>query len=217
MAALHGDEHLQSIVDALISRHGVGAALETGTFKGDTTAWLAKRVKYVETVEAREDNHRHAINRLLSFANASVLLGNAADELPGMLRRAGVCTDQRILLFSDAHWQDYWPLKDELRACREWANANPGRLIVVVDDLRVPGHPNFQGCDGGGGSVGDPTYGPKTFAGGASADIDGFPELREWPQLWWPGYRAAEPVAGYAIVSDVELDLDGLPVWRDQC
>jgi len=137
--------------------------------------------------------------------------GDSADVLAPVLAKA--IRQGPTLVALDAHWQNAWPLHKELAICADARKAYPGRLIVVVDDLRVPGFPNFQGCDGGGGSVGHPTYGPKSVEGGEAADITAFPELREWPQLWWPGYAGV--CAGYAIVSDMELDMSGLTMWRD--
>jgi len=50
MAALHGDKNLQDTVAALLDRHGIQSAVETGTFRGDTAVWLGQRVASVVTI-----------------------------------------------------------------------------------------------------------------------------------------------------------------------
>lgn len=42
------------------------------------------------------------------------------------------------LYFLDAHWEDYLPLPDEIRAIR------PGTGIIVIHDFTVPGHPEWD-------------------------------------------------------------------------
>src|ERR1044072_3114133 len=38
----------------------------------------------------------------------------------------------KTLFFLDAHWQSYWPLRDEIRAM------SPGQGIIVIHDAVVP-------------------------------------------------------------------------------
>jgi len=61
----------------------------------------------------------------LILGNSPQVIGEIIEELP-----------EPILLFLDAHWADYWPLLDELKAIR----ARPNSLIVI-DDFKVPGKP----------------------------------------------------------------------------
>ncbi len=213
MSAFHGDTQMQAIVDMMIVRHRFAAAVETGSFHGDTAAFLSQRVPHVTTIEVREDHHEITQERFIKTRHVHCVLGDGGEVLGEHVRNALALGHQPVLVFLDSHWQDKWPLKDELAALADIRKQWPGRLCVIVDDLRVPGCPNFQGCDGGGGTPGHETYGPKTFEGGHPADITGFPELRDWPELWWPCYP--DVTAGYAIVSDIALNMHGLPVVRD--
>jgi hypothetical protein len=46
--------------------------------------------------------------------------------------------DYRCFFYLDAHWNEYWPLRDEI------AQILPlERFAICVDDFRVPGHPDF--------------------------------------------------------------------------
>jgi hypothetical protein len=48
-----------------------------------------------------------------------------------MIGRNHIVAD-KTLFFLDAHWQSYWPLKDEIRAI------SPGKGIIVIHDAQVP-------------------------------------------------------------------------------
>lgn len=223
MAALHGDPDMARIMGVLLKGLEVGAAVETGTFMGDTTRWLAERCDRVWTCEIREDFYR----KRQAYAGphddrVAWLLGPSQECLPGMIAAALAATDQRVLVMLDAHWQDDWPLKCELEVCWLAEQLNPGRLVILVDDFEVPGCPWFSAPRGGGGCVGDPLYGPRTKLDPTLANLDTFGgALGRW-ESWvfptYPGQWAGWMVASglpWATVSWALFGVPGCSVWRN--
>jgi hypothetical protein len=55
----------------------------------------------------------------------------------------------RPLFYLDAHWQSYWPLRDELKHI----GASGLPATIVIDDFEVPGQPQFGFDVDGGGEI----------------------------------------------------------------
>lgn len=215
MAALHGDRKMQANLAALIAHLKPETIIETGTFRGDSTRWFAAEVQRrvplgrVITCEIRDD---FADQAEASFAahrtkNITLYRGSSIDRLPEMigvaLAREGPC-----LCFIDAHWSVPWPLFDELKICNRVRAVHPRRITIIVDDFEVPGRPNFSAPAGGGGTPGDPIYGPRDTVDRTPCSLETFGDLLSgWGELWFPNYD--DPAAGYVIASDNQLN--GLP------
>lgn len=201
MAPFHDDNALMTFVETIINRHKITCFIETGTFMGDTTAWMSGRVERVWTIEIREDFHAKALARFGTGSNIEALLGSSHERLPEVLR----CLTPRDvpLLFVDAHWRDEWPLRSELLTIRHTLVDRP--FVLLIDDFEVPGHPNFHAMPGGGGTIGDPTYGPRTKYDPTPSSLttfgrylEGLPKVFPGYEGNWPGYMAVfhrlEPV-----------------------
>lgn len=199
MGALHDDPLLIANVEAILAALKPEVVIETGTFRGTTTEWFAQRVPVVLTCEIREDfaDAAEARFREAKLKNITIFRGPSQHRIGAMLMAArdlgGAC-----LVYLDAHWQDDWPLMAELIACfRARGQLFNGFLAVIIDDFQVPGRTGFSAPDGGGGTVGDAMYGPKSVQGGIPADLRHFwPVLESWA-LRFPAYDG--PAIGYAI------------------
>lgn len=134
-----GDPLLLAEVARLIGKWRVGAAVETGTHHGHTTLALSllcagvatfetdpSRADLAEALFRRTGRDNIRLFRLSSEAGISAL----NEELGG----------GRILYFLDAHWNDYWPLLDELKAIAKVAGPKP---VIVIHDFQVPGRPEL--------------------------------------------------------------------------
>jgi hypothetical protein len=53
------------------------------------------------------------------------------------------------LFYLDAHWYDYWPLQDEVKTISKLS-----QFVILADDFKVPGKPQFENDNGGGGTPG---------------------------------------------------------------
>jgi len=112
-------------------RYDFACALETGTFEGYTTLGLARLMPRVFTIEVSEQNYCAAAARLGREPRIIPLLGNSSAVLSQILPEL----DYPLFAFLDAHWHDYWPLRDELRLLL--AVKQP--KLIMIHDFQVPG------------------------------------------------------------------------------
>lgn len=129
-------EH-QQFMASLLSKWKVNYVVETGTFYGYTTAFLAERIKYVFTIEITPDRwnvHGKAKDILRGYENITILEGNSPEILPSILKNFP--SEEQILFYLDAHGYLYWPLLDELNIIAKYVGP---RAIIIIDDIKVPG------------------------------------------------------------------------------
>jgi len=127
------DAVLRWLVLSLID-HGVTAFVETGTHVGLSCGWLAlSRDIPIFTCEI---NHEFA-ERAAAWLPDNIVRHEMSSEkfIPLLVEEVGVLP----LFFLDAHWRDYWPLPDEIRAVARCYS----RAVMVVHDFAVPGRPWF--------------------------------------------------------------------------
>ncbi|WTO32909.1 class I SAM-dependent methyltransferase [Streptomyces achromogenes] len=115
----------------LITAYGCDAIIETGTFLGDTTVYLARTYSHlpVWTCDIDEQAIGVARRRLRDLPNAR----SECMDSPGLVKEA-VEKFERPIFYLDAHWDVSWPLQEELELI------NNG--IVCIDDFDI-GHPRF--------------------------------------------------------------------------
>jgi predicted O-methyltransferase YrrM len=150
----HQDRVYRALVLDLLDAMAFTTFVETGTFRGHSTELVASRKPDlpIYTVEAVRETYDRARRALKRYPNITMILGSSdeavrkliADGKPGALP----------LYYLDAHWQTYWPLRDELKAI----GTAGGRAVMVIDDFEVPSQPQF-GYDIDGGA--DITVGAK--------------------------------------------------------
>jgi hypothetical protein len=128
-------EPLSGFVQFLQRRYALGAFVETGTFRGDTTAFAARLFPEVATIEVDPACHAAASERLQG-TGARVILGDSRVELPKLV--AGL--EGPALFWLDGHAgggfhgeHDDCPLLDELAAIA----ASPFEHFILVDDARA--------------------------------------------------------------------------------
>jgi hypothetical protein len=136
----------QLLVD-LRFRLGLKRAVETGTFRGDSAAWLASLFPEVVTIELSPELAAAATERFASAPHVRVVQGESGREL-------GVFADPLVptLYFLDAHWSGGptagreidCPIRDELAALEAGVNA---RDCVIVDDAHLFERPPPEGRD----------------------------------------------------------------------
>ena len=127
------------------SKYRFACAVETGTFKGHTTVGLARLIPKVFTVEIDPVLHEQVQPRFSCYPNITSLLGNS----PDVLKKIQPQLAYPLFAYLDAHWEGYWPLRDELRLL--FALKQP--QLIMIHDFRVPGRDfgfdSYQGsaCD----------------------------------------------------------------------
>ena len=120
------DIHHALEVCYLIESYHCDAILETGTNAGDTTEFLAEMYPHLPVLSC--DIEQKYIDvakvRLKDQKNAKVLLQSSEKFLERYAHKY-----ERPFIFLDAHWQDYWPLSDELNIIKKG--------VVCVDDCDI--------------------------------------------------------------------------------
>jgi predicted O-methyltransferase YrrM len=145
--AFHCDAIYCKLMIDLLDAFHFTSFVETGTFRGYSTELMARHKPQlpVFTVEVEPCTYKLAKRVLSQYPNITQFLGNSGEQIREMIR------EQRLggfpLFFLDAHWQRYWPLRDELRHMVEAKLST----VIVIDDFEVPGRPEF-GFDIDGGA-----------------------------------------------------------------
>ena len=111
----------------------ITTVIETGTFEGSTTAFFARTFEEVHTIDISQKYLNEAKERLSSFSNINFHLGSSQNVLSQILP---ALKNKYVLFYLDAHWNEYWPLLDELE---EINKTHHHQCIVVIDDVKVPG------------------------------------------------------------------------------
>lgn len=126
-------------VKAWIGRYKLDTVVETGTWLGKTTEWLASHFPTVHTVEMNEERHKLNQDNLGALSNVTAWCGDSARVLPTILTQ--LPKKSRVLFYLDAHWGKSCPLLGELEAIAQvpWLHNN---CMIVIDDFKVPGRPD---------------------------------------------------------------------------
>ncbi len=133
-ATFNVDRFLVERVISYNERIRFNSAIETGTFRGETTVGLAKLFPKVFTIEVNPEHFESTKPRFRFYPNITFLLGNSAQLMPGLLDKV----DYPLFAYLDAHWQERCPLRDEIAALL--AVKKP--KLIMIHDFKVPGR-NF--------------------------------------------------------------------------
>lgn len=137
----------------LIEEFEIETCFETGTHIGYGTTHIAKYVPNTISIENTDDFFDKTANAL--FADGFKIMPGSdsrefcvftkPDRLVNLIKGSSPTVLKRVLAYPvhgtccfylDAHWQDYWPLLDELK---EIAAAKIRHCVIIIHDCRVPG------------------------------------------------------------------------------
>ncbi|MDF2965795.1 MAG: hypothetical protein K0Q51_1183 [Rickettsiaceae bacterium] len=133
MQAFNGAPEISVLINHFKNKHNITIAVETGTYIGGTTALLANVFSKVYTIEIVEEHISKAKENLKDFTNIKYHLGSSPDMLQKLLPKL---EGKNVLFYLDAHWQNYWPVLDELKLISQVYNKN---TVIIIDDIKVPG------------------------------------------------------------------------------
>lgn len=133
---LNGQAVRRRTVELLADRFAPRAMVETGTFLGFTTHYLAAFGLPTYTVEISRRYRYAAESAVSGLDNVTMFWGDSASALRTLAAEGKL---ERSLAYLDAHWEEEVPLAAEVDclfgACED--------LLVVVDDFHVPGQPGY--------------------------------------------------------------------------
>jgi hypothetical protein len=151
----NGQQFRQELFGVLVARIGPAAIIETGSYLGTTTEFMAQQEIPLYTVE--QDLRKYGFVRARFFRrnHVTVRQGDSRAALrwffDGPLREI---RRQPIFAYLDAHWSEDLPLAEEL----DIVFTNCPAAVVMVDDFLVP-HDSGYGFDAyGPGKALTPQY-----------------------------------------------------------
>ncbi len=140
----NGQAFRKRIFQELVRAFDCEAIVETGTYTGNTTGFMATTTGLtVYSCEANPTFHAIAKRRLEAIPSVSLALGDSCGFLRD-LAKAGV-SRKRCFVYLDAHWHEDLPLAEEIELlAKDWPD-----FVAMVDDFEVPGDPGYGHDDYG--------------------------------------------------------------------
>jgi hypothetical protein len=124
----------QACYGELLSKFRFHAIIETGAYRGITTALFADANIPVFSIEANPRFAAYAKSRLHEHAQVRILLGDSRQRLRDLVQMPA-CPKQNVFCYLDAHWYDDLPLQEELELILDhWEDP-----VIMIDDFQVPG------------------------------------------------------------------------------
>ena len=187
-----GDPFLLYTVHNLIHQTGITLFVETGTFYGATIRYMGQNYPKLTcySCEPNEERFLAARSSTAALANCRITQENSPQLLQRLAQTEAVNTP--TLFWLDAHGYGFdWPLRQEIEIITNYWR----EPLILIDDLRVPGHPWF-GWD---------EYGPQECSYGYIQDSI----AHRSHQVWYPNYPAkivtSWPMRGWGLIT---FDLD---------
>jgi hypothetical protein len=137
----HGDRHLLRLV-AWLAGHA-HAFIETGANVGSTARYVARTFADLPVYSCESDARAcaEAQKNVASLANAQIVHRESPAFLYELHERHVELCRHRNLYWLDAHGYGYrWPLVDEVG----FLTSRLDSALILIDDFRVPGRPEFQ-------------------------------------------------------------------------
>lgn len=138
----NGDPKRLEIVDALLDAVPRNLGIETGTWVGNTTQWLVRKLPSVVAIELDPGLLGVVTLRLGQERNLILQQGSSAELMGPLLAQHA---DTKTFCYLDAHDRgDKPPLDEELKAVVSHPDC-----VVLIDDFEIPGTTFGFGTYGG--------------------------------------------------------------------
>jgi hypothetical protein len=198
---LNGSVYRREVFEEVVRLCQIGAVVETGTFRGNTSEYFASFGLPVFTVEVSPRYFAFAQRRLRRCSNVEVFHGDSRKVLNLLAGRPGL-TENRTFFYLDAHWYDDLPLRDEVNLIFE----NWERAVIMIDDFEVSGDQGYQFDDYGNGRKLSLDY----LFNGENVDYSAF-----FPAL--PSAGESPPRRGWVVLARDGLMIDRLRTMAKLC
>lgn len=127
----NGDIYVAAEFLKLQGKYNITCAIELGSCVMGSTKWLSENFNSVLTVEIVEQYRNIGLARCQGIRNIKSWLGDSVKMLPQMISE---CSGESILIFIDSHWEQHFPLMEELELIAQ-AKITP---VIIVHDCLVP-------------------------------------------------------------------------------
>lgn len=129
---MNGQTARLEVVRTLIGALRPALLVESGTFRGTTTEWLAQFGTQVVSIETDPRFHEFSQHRLGARENVRLMLGKPVDALRQLLAECAFAQGT-VLFCLDGRSAAHLPLRQQL----EFIFANCPSFVIVVDNVRV--------------------------------------------------------------------------------
>ncbi len=141
-AGFNGQMVRKRIFTELLSVCEFEAIVETGTWLGNTTGYMAETANLpIYTSEINPRFHRIAKQRLNEVANIHNIHMQLSDSRAFLRHLATTSlTSQCLFFYLDSHWYNDLPLHDEITLiANHWQ-----QFVIMVDDFKVPHDAEYE-------------------------------------------------------------------------
>lgn len=133
---------INNLAKELIIRFKINRFIETGIYEGETmmlvSQWFNEIYKGKGYFIFEIDNNKEYCNNARKMAENDrrviISQGDSVESLRFLIWRFILPWDH-LLVFLDAHWEKYWPLRDEIKQLL-YLRSKP---IILIDDYKTPG------------------------------------------------------------------------------
>ena len=146
-SAFNGQDGRRRLFLQLLDMLRPVTVVETGTFRGTTTAFIADHfVGRIFTCEIEPRWDLTAQARLADYANVEMHQTDSRALLRILLAEQPAGT---VSYYLDAHWQDDLPLREEIDLILAYGQP----AVIMIDDFAVPTDPDYRYDDYGPGKT----------------------------------------------------------------
>ncbi len=144
----NGQEKRCALFLDLIGRAEPSAIIETGTYRGTTTEFMADQFERpIFTCEIVPRYYFQSQKKLAIYPHVSVVEADSRRFLEEILTQKADGTP--LFFYLDAHWQEDLPLREELQIILRHRQSS----IIMIDDFRVPFDEGYKFDDYGPGQM----------------------------------------------------------------
>lgn len=133
----NGQKYRKLLFEKICKTFPIDYIIETGTYVGNTTGFLAQKNIPVITIEMNKRFLKLSQKRLKKFKNIDFQLGNSIKILKKLIDTDII--NQFTFFYLDAHWFGDLPLQEEIKTIVSYWD----RFIIMIDDFKVPGDDGY--------------------------------------------------------------------------
>lgn len=130
MNPAYSDPELLKTTLELSKKFNLTTFIETGTYHGNTAKIVSEYFNKIITIENNPNFYQIALSNLININNCDLYLGNSPEIMEKCLKE----NDNSIFFFLDAHWEEYFPLLDELKIIKD----KNIKSVIAIHDFYVP-------------------------------------------------------------------------------
>lgn len=135
----NGQAFRQQLFSELHARVSFAAIVETGTYRGSTTAYFRQTTRVpVHSFESRARHHGFARARLWRARGVRLHRGDSRAGIAALAAYRALPPGP-VFFYLDAHWRGDLPLREEL----DLAFAHWPQAVAMIDDFAVPDDPGY--------------------------------------------------------------------------